>query len=340
MQFIDQVEIDVEAGKGGDGMVAFRREKYVPAGGPAGGNGGNGGSVILVAVNHLQTLLDFKYQHFFKAENGQRGGPKNMTGATGNDRILEVPCGTAVYDLETEELLADLVDNGDQFCAAKGGKGGLGNRHFLSNRNRAPDYALEGLEGEQRRLRLELKLIAEVGIIGLPNAGKSTLISALSAAKPKVANYPFTTLIPNLGVVRKPTGDGTVFADIPGLIEGAHEGVGLGSDFLRHVERTRILLHLIDITDPDPIGNYQTIQHELEAYGQGLAERPQIVAFNKVDAVDFEDEAIQQIQSELQKITQTSIFLISAVAKIKLDELMQEVWRFLDNENIKERRYR
>jgi GTP-binding protein len=329
MQFIDQVEIEVEGGKGGDGMVAFRREKYVPAGGPAGGNGGNGGSVILVAVDHLQTLLDFKYQHLFKAENGQRGGPKNMTGATGKDWMLEVPCGTAVYDAETEELLADLVLPGDQFYAAKGGKGGLGNRHFLSNKNRAPEYALPGLEGEQRRLKLELKLIAEVGIIGLPNAGKSTLISALSAAKPKVADYPFTTLIPNLGVVRKPTGDGTVFADIPGLIEGAHEGVGLGYEFLRHIERTKILLHLIDITDADPIDNYQTIQTELEAYGHGLTERPQIVALNKVDAVDTNSEEIQQLIAKLHQITATPVFLISAVAKIGLDQLMQEVWQYV-----------
>ncbi len=330
MQFIDQVEIEVEGGKGGDGIVAFRREKYVPAGGPAGGNGGNGGSVILVAVDHLQTLLDFKYQHLFKAENGQRGGPKNMTGATGKDWVLNVPCGTAVYDAETEELLADLVLPGDQFCAAKGGKGGLGNRHFLSNKNRAPEYALPGLEGEKRRLKLELKLIAEVGIIGLPNAGKSTLISALSSAKPKVADYPFTTLVPNLGVVRKPTGDGTVFADIPGLIAGAHEGIGLGYDFLRHIERTRVLLHLIDITDADPIGNYQTIQNELNAYGHGLAERPQLIALNKVDAVDINSENLQKLTDSLGQMTNSPIFLISAVAQIGLDELMQAVWQILE----------
>jgi GTP-binding protein len=330
MQFIDQVEIEVEGGKGGDGMVAFRREKYVPAGGPAGGNGGNGGSVILVAVDHLQTLLDFKYRHLFKAENGQRGGPKNMTGATGKDWILNVPCGTAIYDAETKELLADLVLPGDQFNAAKGGKGGLGNRHFLSNKNRAPEYSLPGLEGEQRRLRLELKLIAEVGIIGLPNAGKSTLISSLSSAKPKVADYPFTTLIPNLGVVRKPTGDGTVFADIPGLIAGAHEGVGLGSDFLRHIQRTRVLLHLIDITDIDPIANYHTIQHELEAYGEGLKDRPQIVALNKVDAVDLDSEAIQQLIAEFRQMISDSVFVISAVAQIGLNELTQQVWQTLE----------
>ncbi|MEB3283032.1 MAG: GTPase ObgE [Lyngbya sp.] len=330
MQFIDQVEILVEAGKGGDGIVAFRREKYVPAGGPSGGNGGRGGSVILVAVEHLQTLLDFKYNHRFRAEDGRRGGPKNMTGAAGSDRMIEVPCGTAVYDLETEELLVDLIDPNQEFCVAKGGKGGLGNAHFLSNQNRAPDYALPGLPGEQKQLRLELKLLAEVGIIGLPNAGKSTLISALSAAKPKIADYPFTTLIPNLGVVRKPTGDGTVFADIPGLIEGAHTGLGLGHEFLRHIERTRILLHLIDITDPTPVENYHTIQQELQAYGRGLTDRPQIVALNKVDAVDTDSEEIQEIIAKIGQISQSKVFLISAVAQIGLDDLMQEVWRSLD----------
>lgn len=330
MQFIDQVEILVEAGKGGDGIVAFRREKYVPAGGPAGGNGGQGGSVIFVAVEHLQTLLDFKYNHRFKAEDGKRGGPKNMTGASGSDRIIQVPCGTVVYDAETEEVLVDLVRPKQEFCVAKGGKGGLGNRHFLSNKNRAPDYALPGLEGESRQLRLELKLLAEVGIIGLPNAGKSTLISALSAAKPKVADYPFTTLIPNLGVVRKPTGDGTVFADIPGLIAGAHQGLGLGHEFLRHIERTRILLHLVDLTDADPVANYHTIQQELIAYGQGLADRPQILALNKVDAVDLEKAEIQDIITEFRQLSPSPIFLISAVAKIGLDELMQVVWQTLD----------
>jgi GTP-binding protein len=246
MQFIDQAEIEVEAGKGGDGIVAFRREKYVPAGGPAGGNGGRGGDVILVADQNLQTLLDFRYAHHFQGENGGRGGPNNRTGADGDDRIIEVPCGTVIYDAHTDEIVGDLVEPGQRLCVAKGGKGGLGNKYFLSNRNRAPEYALPGLEGEKRTLRMELKLLAEVGIIGLPNAGKSTLISSLSAARPKVADYPFTTLIPNLGVVRKPNGDGTVFADIPGLIAGAHQGTGLGHDFLRHIERTRLLLHLID----------------------------------------------------------------------------------------------
>ena len=330
MQFIDLAEIEVVAGKGGDGMVAFRREKYVPAGGPAGGNGGWGGSVILVASNRLQTLLDFRYARIFKAEDGKKGGPNNCTGAKGSDRIIEVPCGTLITDADTGELVGDLTLDGETLCVAKGGKGGLGNKHFLSNSNRAPEYALPGLEGETRRLRLELKLIAEVGIIGLPNAGKSTLISSLSSAKPKVANYPFTTLVPNLGVVRKPTGDGTVFADIPGLISGASEGIGLGHDFLRHIERTRVLLHLIDATADDPIADYQTIQRELEAYGHGLPERPQIIAFNKIDAVDA--EILELITSELQELTSAKIFHISAVTRQGLDILMQEIWSILDTE--------
>ena len=328
MQFIDRAEIEVEAGKGGDGMVAFRREKYVPAGGPAGGNGGRGGSVILVAVENLQTLLDFRYAHHFKAEDGGRGGPNNCTGAAGKDLIIEVPCGTAVYDAQTGELLDDLIHSGQTFCVASGGKGGLGNKHFLSNRNRAPEYALPGLPGEQRILRLELKLLAEVGIIGLPNAGKSTLIAALSAARPKVADYPFTTLIPNLGVVRKPSGDGTVFADIPGLIEGAHMGAGLGHEFLRHIERTRLLLHLVDVTASDPIVDYQTIEQELQAYGRGLAERPQILALNKVDAVD--EETANAIAQQLATLSQTQVFQISAVSRKGLDALLQQVWSNLD----------
>ena len=328
MQFIDLAEVEVRAGKGGDGMVAFRREKYVPAGGPAGGNGGWGGSVILVASDRLQTLLDFRYARLFKAEDGKKGGPNNCTGAKGSDRIVEVPCGTMVYDAETEELLGDLTADGQTLCVAKGGKYGLGNKHFLSNSNRAPEHALPGLEGEARHLRLELKLLAEVGIIGLPNAGKSTLISSLSSARPKIANYPFTTLVPNLGVVRKPTGDGTVFADIPGLISGASEGIGLGHDFLRHIERTRVLLHLIDATADNPITDYQTIQQELEAYGHGLPERPQLIAFNKIDAV--EAAILELITAELQELTPVPIFHVSAVTRQGLDTLMQQIWAILD----------
>jgi GTP-binding protein len=332
MQFIDRAEIEVNAGKGGDGIVAFRREKYVPAGGPAGGNGGKGGSVFLVAMENLQTLLDFRYAHSFKAKNGERGGPNNCTGAAGDDLYLEVPCGTVVYDAETGEIIGDLVFSGQTLCVAEGGKGGLGNKYFLSNRNRAPEYALPGLPGEHKFLRLELKLLAEVGIIGLPNAGKSTLISALSAAKPKIADYPFTTLVPNLGVVRKPTGDGTVFADIPGLIEGAHEGAGLGHEFLRHIERTRLLLHLVDATSEQPLTDYQIIQQELVAYDRGLAERPQILALNKVDAVD--EATVEAIAQQLKPKTGMQVLSISAVTRQGLDALMQQVWSMLDELNV------
>jgi GTPase len=330
MQFIDQAKIEVKAGNGGDGMVAFRREKYVPAGGPSGGNGGNGGSVVLVAVENLQTLLDFRYLRIFKADDGKKGGIKNMTGASGDDLRVEVPCGTMIYDAETNEVLGDLTQNGQEICIVKGGKGGLGNRHFLSNNNRAPERALPGLPGEERIIRLELKLLAEVGIIGLPNAGKSTLISALSAARPKVADYPFTTLVPNLGVVRKPSGDGTVFADIPGLIEGAHQGTGLGHDFLRHIERTRLLLHLVDVTQPDPIAAYQTIQAELQAYGRGLPERPQILAINKIDALPADSPLPQEMANQIQQLTADPIFIISAVAQTGLTSMLQEIWRQLE----------
>ncbi|MGB5899075.1 MAG: GTPase ObgE [Geitlerinemataceae cyanobacterium] len=330
MQFIDRVEVEVEAGKGGDGMVSFRREKYVPAGGPSGGNGGRGGSVILVATEQLQTLLDFKYAHRFKASDGKRGGTSNCTGASGIDRILKVPCGTMVYDAETEEVVGDLTSPNQSLCVAAGGKGGLGNQHFLSNRNRAPERALPGLPGEIRQLRLELKLLAEVGIIGLPNAGKSTLISVLSAARPKIADYPFTTLIPNLGVVRKPTGDGTVFADIPGLIEGAHLGAGLGHDFLRHIERTRVLLHLVDVTSEDPIADYKIIQEELVAYGHELNDRPQIIGINKIDATDRDAEELEAIATELKRLSAAPVFQISAVAQMGVEPMLQAVWMELD----------
>ncbi|MFM7437575.1 MAG: GTPase ObgE, partial [Snowella sp.] len=276
----------------------------------------------------LQTLLDFRYARHFQADNGKRGGPNNCTGANGKDCQIEIPCGTTVYDADTDEIIGDLVENGQSLCVAKGGKGGLGNQHFLSNRNRAPEYALPGLDGEQRRLRLELKLLAEVGIIGLPNAGKSTLIAAISAARPKIADYPFTTLIPNLGVVRKPTGDGAVFADIPGLIEGAHTGVGLGHEFLRHIERTRLLLHLVDVTAADPIADYHTIEQELAAYGRGLSERQQILALNKIDAVS--PEILASVQGQFARLLPVPPLTISAATRAGLDSLLQAVWSVLD----------
>ncbi|QLE43664.1 GTPase ObgE [Nostoc sp. C052] len=336
MQFIDQAKIEVEAGKGGDGIVAFRREKYVPTGGPSGGNGGRGGSVFFVADENLQTLLDFRYNHRFQAEKGTRGGPKNCTGAAGKDLMIEVPCGTTIYDAETGELLGDLIKPQQTLLIAQGGKGGLGNQYFLSNRNRAPEYALPGLPGEIKQLRLELKLLAEVGIIGLPNAGKSTLISSLSAARPKIADYPFTTLIPNLGVVRKPTGDGTVFADIPGLIAGAAHGAGLGHDFLRHIERTQVLLHLIDATSDDVVRDYNTIKEELKAYGQGLAERPQILALNKIDAVDRETVDLEALATQLNHLSYAPVFVISAVTRTGLEPMLQEIWGILDQMKVPE----
>jgi GTPase len=331
MQFIDRSEIEVEGGKGGDGIVAFRREKYVPAGGPAGGNGGKGGSVIFVATQNLQTLLDFQYSRYFKADDGKRGGPNNCTGANGGDRIIKVPCGTVVYDLDTEAIIGDLITPEQTLIVAAGGKGGLGNRHFLSNNNRAPEYALPGLDGEKRHLRLELKLLAEVGIIGLPNAGKSTLISSVSSARPKIADYPFTTLIPNLGVVRKPTGDGTVFADIPGLIEGAHQGIGLGHEFLRHIERTRLLIHLVSLTSEDPIADYQIIQGELAAYGRGLEKRSQILVFNKIDAVT--EETVEDCRKQFSEVNNAPILTISAVTGAGLTTLLEKVWQDLEKLN-------
>ena len=270
MQFIDQARISVRGGRGGDGIMAFRREKYVPAGGPSGGDGGQGADVVLEADSNLQTLLDFKYKRLFAGDDGRRGGPNRCTGASGPPLVIKVPCGTEVRHMSTGVVLGDLTTPGERLTVAFGGRGGLGNAHYLSNRNRAPEKFTEGRDGEEWPLQLELKLLAEVGIIGLPNAGKSTLISVLSAARPKIADYPFTTLIPNLGVVRRPTGDGTVFADIPGLIAGAAQGAGLGHDFLRHIERTRLLIHLVDGGAEDPLLDLRVVEKELEAYGLSL----------------------------------------------------------------------
>lgn len=286
MQFIDQVKVYVKAGDGGRGCVSFRREKYVPRGGPNGGDGGRGGHILFKAVRDLNTLLDIKYQQQYFAERGQHGMGKDMHGKNGNDLVIPVPVGTLIKDSETEEILTDLTIEGQEFIAVKGGKGGFGNAHFKSATRQAPRFAQPGEPGEERTLFLELKLLADVGLIGLPNAGKSTLISVLSAARPKIADYPFTTLIPVLGVVKHEDFRSFVIADIPGLIEGAHKGAGLGFQFLRHVERTSILLHLVDISEMsqgDPEDNFETINKELELYSPQLMEKPMAVGGTKLD---------------------------------------------------------
>lgn len=309
--------------------MAFRREKYVPAGGPSGGDGGRGGSVWLEADPNLQTLLDFQYKRLFEAPEGRRGGRNRCTGASGEDLVIRVPCGTEVRLQGSEELLGDLTEPGDRLLVAAGGRGGLGNAHYLSNRNRAPEKCTEGKEGEERPLQLELKLLAEVGIIGLPNAGKSTLISVLSAARPKIADYPFTTLVPNLGVVRRPSGDGTVFADIPGLIAGAAQGAGLGHDFLRHIERTRLLVHLVDASAADVCGDLAVVEGELRAYGHGLAERPRLVALNKIELLD-EEALLTALDALREACAGCPVLAISAATGQGLDELKAAVWRGLE----------
>lgn len=322
MQFIDKAKIKISSGKGGNGVVAWRREKFVDKGGPAGGDGGKGGSVYLIADEGLSTLLDFTYRSIFKADNGENGFKKSMHGKSAKDLYLKVPVGTIVKDLKTDSIIADLTHNKQTVLVAKGGRGGRGNTHFCTPQNRAPQYCEPGEPGIERNLQLELKLIADVGLLGLPNAGKSTFISRMSSAKPKIADYPFTTIIPNLGVVRKSTGDGYVIADIPGLIEGASEGVGLGHDFLRHVERCRFLLHIVDGTEEDPINNYKIINKELEKYSEKLAKLFQIVAINKIDAI--EPERLEELKHGFQKLG-VEVFCISAVTGENLDSLKHEL---------------
>ena len=327
MHFIDQAQITVRAGSGGNGIVAFRREKYVPAGGPSGGDGGQGGQVVFEADSNLQTLLDLKYQRLFVADDGRRGGPNKCKGSSGKDLIIKVPCGTEVRHLSTGVIFGDLIENGQRLVVAFGGKGGFGNARYLSNRNRAPEKCTEGKIGEEWNLQLELKLIAEVGIIGLPNAGKSTLISVLSSARPKIADYPFTTLVPNLGVVRRPSGDGTVFADIPGLISGAANGAGLGHDFLRHIQRTRLLIHLLDAGSKDPLSDLLVLEKELTDYGHQLMDRPRILALNKIELLNEgeDDELIKLFKNATGK----DLLLISAVVGKGLNKLLDKVWKEL-----------
>lgn len=294
MSFIDEAKFYVKAGDGGNGCVSFRREKYIPKGGPNGGDGGKGGDVIIQADKALQSLIDFRYRSHFKAEKGKNGQGKDKHGRKGKDCVMKVPVGSVIKESDSGRILADLVENGDTFVAAKGGTGGLGNSHFATGANRTPRFATNGKEGEEEWLRIELKLIADIGLVGLPNAGKSTLLSKLSSANPKIAAYPFTTLEPQLGVLKFKYHNPCIIADIPGLVEGAHKGVGLGHTFLKHVERTRILLHVIDSASDDVYNQYQIINSELVSYKQELSNKKCVIVLNKCDIVEI--QVIRQLQ--------------------------------------------
>ena len=307
MKFLDQAKVYVRSGDGGAGSVSFRREKFIEMGGPDGGDGGNGGDVWIEAVDGLNTLIDYRYQQHFKAATGGHGMGRLRAGANSDDIVLKVPVGTQVFEEDNETMIADLAKLGDRFRIAKGGNGGFGNAHFKSSTNRAPRNANPGQEGQERWIWLRLKLIADAGLLGLPNAGKSTLLAAVSAAKPKIADYPFTTLHPQLGVVRVGM-QSFVLADIPGLIEGAHEGHGLGTRFLGHVERCAVLLHLIDVTSEDPVADYRVIRKELKAYSPELAEKPEIIAFNKTDLLQ-DDEIEAKLKEFKRRVRKTPILM-------------------------------
>jgi GTP-binding protein len=325
MQFVDYVKIQVKAGDGGRGCVSFRREKYVPKGGPNGGDGGRGGNIIIRATGQLNTLLDLRYPRHYRAKRGQHGMGKNMHGRNGEDLIIPVPVGTIVKHEETGDFLADLDAEGKEVIAAKAGRGGLGNAHFATSTRQAPRFAQPGEPGEEKTLVIELKLLADVGLIGLPNAGKSTLISVISAAKPKIADYPFTTLEPNLGVVKLENFRSFVVADIPGLIEGAHTGAGLGFQFLRHVERTSLLLHLVDISTMspgDPVDNLAKISKELELYSEKLLEKPQMVVATKLDIGD--NEKLDRL-SDYCNNKKVDFFAVSAATGEGVKELIRYV---------------
>ncbi|EHL97734.1 Obg family GTPase CgtA [Acetobacteraceae bacterium AT-5844] len=323
MKFLDEAKIWVKAGDGGDGVVAFRREKYIEFGGPDGGNGGRGGDIIVEAVPGLNTLIDYRYSQHFKARKGGNGAGSDRTGAASDDVVLKVPVGTVILAEDKETILADLTEAGQRATICKGGDGGHGNAHFKTSTNRAPRRADKGWPGEERWLWLRLKLIADAGLLGLPNAGKSTFLSVASAAKPKIADYPFTTLNPQLGVVRLNATEEFVLADIPGLIEGAAEGAGLGTRFLGHVERCAVLLHLIDGSQPDPVGAYNTVRAELEEYGAGLTEKPEIVALNKTDAMT--PQARTSRVKALERATGRPVRLISGVTGEGVQEILREL---------------
>lgn len=326
MKFLDQAKIYIKAGDGGKGCVAFRREKFIEFGGPNGGDGGDGGSVYFEAVENLNTLIDFRYQQHFKAQKGQQGMGSEMTGYKGEDLIIKVPVGTEIVADDGETVIADMVKPGERFLIAKGGKGGLGNTRFKSSTNQAPRYAGPGTPGEEIWVWLRLKIIADVGLIGLPNAGKSTFLSAVTSARPKIASYPFTTLHPHLGVAWI-GGKELVLADIPGLIEGAHEGVGLGDRFLKHVERCSVFLHLLDGTAEDVTNDYLTIRKELELYNDKLKNKAEVVALSKCDSLTAEE--IEEKVAALQKVTKNQVFAISAVAGKNLNDCLAAVDKFV-----------
>lgn len=335
--FLDQVTIEVKAGKGGDGMVAFRREKYVPDGGPAGGDGGRGGDIIFVVDEGLRTLMDFRYNRIFKAQPGENGMGKGMHGRGATDRLVKVPAGTTVKDAETGKVLGDLIDNGQQLIVAHGGRGGRGNIRFATHNNPAPEVAENGEPGEERKLELELKVLADVGLVGFPSVGKSTLLSIVSAARPKIGAYHFTTLVPNLGMVDVGDGRSFVMADLPGLIEGASQGVGLGTQFLRHIERTRVILHVIDMSGMegrDPYEDYLAINKELETYNLRLLERPQIIVANKMDMPEaeanlkiFKEKLYAGLDEFAEKVP---VFAISGLTKKGLAPLLSATCDLLD----------
>ncbi|MGH2582679.1 MAG: GTPase ObgE [Anaerolineales bacterium] len=312
--FVDEVEIDVHSGKGGDGMVHFRRELYVPRGGPDGGDGGRGASVVFTVDPSLRTLYSFRRKRKFKADDGRPGGPSKRSGKSAQDLILKVPAGTLVYDLADGRLIGDLTEVGQDLVVAKGGRGGRGNQHFANSRNQAPRIAEKGEPGRKLQLRLELKLIADIGIAGVPNAGKSTLLAALTNAKPKIADYPFTTLQPNLGVAALDEETSVVLADIPGLIEGAHKGVGLGHDFLRHIQRTRVLIHLLDGLAEDPVADFAQVNSELALFDAELAKKPQIVALNKIDLPEVKTRW-PQVAKALEKLGHTPLAISAATGE-------------------------
>ncbi|HEY8362691.1 MAG TPA: GTPase ObgE [Tissierellaceae bacterium] len=328
--FIDVAKIRVKGGKGGDGAVAWRREKYEPSGGPYGGDGGDGGSVILKADEGIRTLMDYRYKRVYEAENGENGRSKKQFGKSGEDIILKVPVGTLVKDAVTGKVIVDLKEHNQTFVIAKGGRGGRGNARFATSTRQAPNFAEPGKKGEEREIILELKLLADVGLIGFPNVGKSTILSILTSAKPKIANYHFTTLKPNLGVVRVAEEKSFVLADIPGLIEGAHEGAGLGHDFLKHIERTSVLIHVIDISGSegrDPIEDFYKINEELKQYNEKLSKKPQIIAANKMDLPGAE-ENLKRVKSELEP-NGYKIFPVSAATLEGIEDLKYAAWNLL-----------